>query len=168
MKTSATWSLKKTPLNTPDPTYYTTFEKAHGRIERRTIWTSDELKGYVKFPYAEQVFKVHRTVEFVKSGKFREEVVYGISSLSPNRADAEKLLEYNRGHWEIENRVHYVRDVTFDEDRSQVCIGNGPRVMASLRNLVMSLVRLLEFRYIPDATRYFTMRQEEVLRLLGI
>lgn len=122
----------------------------------------------MKFPHAEQVFKVQRTVEFVKSGKSREEVVYGISSLSPDRADAAQLLDYNRGHWEIENRVHYVRDMTFDEDRSQVRTGNGPRVMASIRNLAMSIFRLLGVRYIPDAIRYFTMRHEELFRLLAI
>ena len=126
------------------------------------------MKGYVRFPYAEQVFKVHREVEYLKSGERREEVVYGISSLSANRADAPRLLEYNRGHWEIENRVHYVRDVTFDEDRSQVRIGKGPRVMASIRNLVMGIFRLLGFQYIPDATRYFAIRHEEVFRLLRI
>jgi len=122
----------------------------------------------VNFPYAEQVFKIHRKVEFLKSGERREEVVYGISSLSPERADAAQLLAYNRGHWEIENRVHYVRDVTFDEDRSQVRVGNGPRVMASLRNLGMGIFRLRGFRYVPDAIRYFTMRHEELFQLLGV
>lgn len=159
----------KTPPNIPaDPTYHTAFDKAHGRIERRTIWTSGELAGYVNFPHAKQVFKVHRQVEYLKSGTAREEIVYGISSLSADRADAAQLLEYNRGHWEIENRVHYVRDTSFDEDRSQVRTGEGPRAMASIRNLAMSIFRLLGFHYIPDATRYFALRHEEVFRLLPV
>jgi hypothetical protein len=154
-------SLKKTPE-------HSTFDKAHGRIERRRIWTSDELKRYVEFPHAEQVFMVERTVEYLRSGKTYQEVAYGISSLSPQAATAAQLLEYNRGHWEIENRVHYVRDVTFDEDRSQVRTAGGPRIMASIRNLAMGIFRMLGFRYIPDAIRYFAMRLQEVFLLLGI
>lgn len=154
-------SLKKTPE-------HSSFDKAHGRIERRRIWTSDELKGYAEFPHAEQFFMVERTVEYLRSGKTRQEVAYGISSLSPQAATAAQLLEYNRGHWEIENRVHYVRDVTFDEDRSQVRTAGGPRIMASIRNLVMGIFRMLGFQYIPDAIRYFAMRLHEVFLLLGI
>lgn len=122
----------------------------------------------MEFPHAEQVFMVERSVEYLKSGKTHHEVAYGISSLSSHRATAAQLLDYNRGHWEIENRVHYVRDVTFDEDRSQVRTAGGPRIMASIRNLVMGIFRLLGFQYIPDAIRYFAMRLQEVLRLLGI
>lgn len=84
-------------------------------------------------------------------------------------ASPERLLGFNRGHWEIENRVHYVRDFTFDEDRSQIRKGNGPHIMASLRNLVISLIRLIgSFKYIPEATRYFTMRLELAFQVLGI
>jgi hypothetical protein len=71
-------------------------------------------------------------------------------------------------HWKSENRVHYVRDVTFDEDRSQVRTAGGPHIMASIRNLVMRIFRLLGFQYIPDAIRYFAMRLQEVFLLLGI
>ena len=102
------------------------------------------------------------------NGKESEETAYGITSLMKEEASAERLLELNRGHWEIENRVHYVRDVTFDEDRSQIRKGNGAHIMASLRNLVISVFRLLGFKYIPDAIRYFTMRLEEALQVLGI
>jgi len=122
----------------------------------------------VKFPHAEQVFKVHREVEYLKSGTRREEIVYRISSLSADRADTAQLLEHNRGHWEIENHLHYVCDVSFDEDRSQVRIGEGPRAMASIRNLAMGIFRLLGFHYIRDATRYSAIRHEEVFRLLPI
>jgi hypothetical protein len=154
-------SLKKTPD-------HSTFDKAHGRLERREIWSSEELREYVEFPHAEQVFMVQRSVESLRTGKTHQEIAYGISSLSAQSATAAQLLEYNRGHWEIENRVHYVRDVTFDEDRSQVRTAGGPRIMASIRNLVMGIFRLLGFQYIPDAIRYFAMRLQEVFRLLGI
>ncbi len=102
------------------------------------------------------------------NGKESEETAYGITSLTKEEASAERLLELNRGHWEIENRIYYVRDVTFDEDRSQIRKGNGPHIMASLRNLVIGIFRLLGFKYIPEAIRYFTMRLEAVFQVLGI
>ena len=154
-------SLKKTPD-------HHTFDKAHGRIEHRSIWVSSELKGYLNFPYADQVFLVERHTEYLRSGKKRTEIAYGISSLSAEQADAKRLLELNRGHWEIENRLHYVRDVSFDEDRSQIHHPVGARLMASIRNLVISIFRLLGFRYVPDAIRYFARRPEQTYQLLGI
>lgn len=143
-------------------------EKAHGRIERRSIWVSSELKGYLNFPHAEQVFTIKRETELLSKGTSREEVVCCVTSLSVEKADAARLLELNRGHWEIENRVHYVRDVTFDEDRSQIRNRGGAHMMASIRNLVISIFRLLGFRYIPDAIRYFARRVEEAFEVIGI
>ncbi len=102
------------------------------------------------------------------NGKIRHDTAYGVTSLTAEQASAQRLLELNRGHWEIENRVHYVRDVTFDEDRSRVRTGNGAQVMASIRNLVISLLRFLGYRYIPDANRYFVYRIPQALSLLGI
>lgn len=111
---------------------------------------------------------VERKTEFLRSGNQRTEIVYGLSSLSAEEAPPARLLDLNRGHWEIENRVHYVRDVSFDEDRSRVRAGSGTRLMASIRNLVISVLRLLGFRYIPQGTRYFAMRIDLALKLLGI
>jgi predicted transposase YbfD/YdcC len=88
------------------------------------------------------VARVERTSQQVTSGKVRTEVVYLVTSLSPEQASPERLLALNRGHWEIENRLHWVRDVTFGEDLSQIRKGSGPRMMATLRNLAISLFRL--------------------------
>lgn len=98
------------------------------------------------------------------------ELAYGVTSLKPEKASAERLLELNRGHWEIENRVHYVRDVTYDEDRCRIRTDNGPRMMASIRNLAISIARMMGFRYIPDANRAFTFcrSRKEVLAVWGI
>jgi hypothetical protein len=73
-----------------------------------------------------------------------------------------------RGHWSIENRLHYVRDVTFDEDRSTVRKGNGAQVMASLRNLAISILRMAGARYIAPALRACARLGLAVLRLIGI
>lgn len=131
------------------------------------IWVSAELKGYVDFPHAEQFFTIERETE-CSNGENRHETVHGISSLTAEQASPNRLLELNRGHWEIENRVHYVRDVSFDEDRSRVRTANGAQVMATLRNLVIAIIRLLGFQYIPDAIRYFCFRLPEALTVLGI
>ena len=111
---------------------------------------------------------IERHTEFVRTGRQRSEIAYGLSSLNADEATPARLLELNRGHWEIENRVHYVRDVSFDEDRSRVRSGTAARLMASIRNLVISILRLLGFRYIPAGIRYFAMRIDRTLELLGI
>src|SRR3990172_6152688 len=113
-----------------DAPHYETTEKGHGRVESRKIWVSTELNDYLDFPYVGQVFCIKRQVYDCKKQSEREETVYGITDLSYEAASPERVLKLNRGHWEIENRSHYVRDVTFDEDRSQVRTQNGPQVMA--------------------------------------
>jgi len=99
----------------------------------------------------------------------RHEIVHGITSHSGTATkDAESLLALTRGHWTIENRLHWVRDVTFDEDRSQVRKGNGPRVMASLRNLAISVLRLAGASSIAKAIRWCARDVARCLRLIGL
>jgi len=95
-------------------------------------------------------------------------MVYGITSLSPQMADPARVLSLNRNHWSIENRVHWVRDVTFDEDRSQVRKKAGPHVMASLRNLAISLLRMAGAKNIARALRSCAWCRNLPLRLIGI
>ena len=102
------------------------------------------------------------------SRKFRIETVHGLSSLSSKRATRARLLALSRGHWTIENRLHWVRDVTFDEDRSRVRKGPGAQVTASLRNLAISLLRLAGARYIAPALRHCARSDSLALRLLGL
>ena len=142
-------------------------EKGHGRLETRKIWTSTDLNDYLDFPYCGQVACIERSREHLKSGKIHTEVAYLITSLSPQKAGPEKLLSISRGHWSIENRSHYVRDVTFDEDRSQVRTQNGPRVMASLRNLAINLLRMRGATNIPQATRAMAAKPYRALSVIG-
>jgi hypothetical protein len=88
------------------------------------------------------------------STKWSTETVYAITSLTVIQAKAADLARFIRGHWGIEDRLHWVRDVTYDEDRSQVRTGNGPRVMASLRNLAIAILRLAGHTSIAAALRY--------------
>jgi len=104
----------------------------------------------------------------VANGKSHKEIVYGITSLSEHKANPEKLLTLIRGHWTIENRLHYVRDVTFDEDRCRIRKGNGAHAMASIRNLVISLLRMAGAKLIPPAIRACSRMGNKVLRFIGI
>ncbi|OGK81975.1 MAG: hypothetical protein A2X36_12420 [Elusimicrobia bacterium GWA2_69_24] len=98
----------------------------------------------------------------------RSEVSYAVSSLPAHTASPARLLELVRGHWAIENRVHYVRDRTFDEDRSQVRKRAAPQLMASLRNLAISLLRLAGATNIAAALRHCSRHGRETRRLIGL
>jgi hypothetical protein len=115
-----------------------------------------------------QVFHLERQVISKKTGEVRAEVVAGVTSLAPERADAARLLALVRGHWHIENHSHWVRDVTFDEDRSQVRCGNIPQVMAALRNTVMGLMRRAGYTNIAATCRRLAAQPALALALIGI
>lgn len=153
---------------TDSPPQHQTTDKGHGRIEVRSIWTSEELNEYLEFPYVRQVFLVRREVTHLGKNKQSSETAYGITSLTPDKADPARMLELNRGQWSIENRLHWVRDVTFDEDRSQIRSGNGPRVMASLRNLAISMLRICGATNIAKTIRWFGFKTHLALRLIGL
>jgi hypothetical protein len=103
-----------------------------------------------------------------KTGEVREETVYGVTSLAPPRGTAAQVLRAERHHWHIENRSHWVRDVTFGEDASQVRTGSIPQVMAALRNTVIGLLRLTGAPNLAAARRYYAANPGAALALLGI
>jgi len=137
-------------------------------LEVRHIWSSTELNGYLDFPYVAQVFVIQRDTTNLVTGEFRSETVYGLTSLSPQKASPARLLALNRSHWAIENGLHWVRDWAFDEDRCRIRRGAGARVMASLRNLVISLLRLAGALNIAAALRFCAHHQLRPLRLIGL
>lgn len=145
-----------------------TVEVGHGRIEQRELTSSDVLAGYSKWPGLQQVFQVARETTEKKSGQGRAEIVYGVTSLPRERASAACLLGLVRGQWMIENRSHWVRDVTFDEDRSQVRSGKVPQVMAAIRNTAIGLLRLAGETNIAAACRRMAAQPEQALALIGI
>lgn len=103
-----------------------------------------------------------------RTGELRSETVYGLSSLTESEANAQQLLTLVRQHWPIENKSHWVRDVTFHEDHSQVRRGRLPHIMATLPNAVISLLRAHGMQQIAKALRRFAARPDEALRLVGI
>jgi len=151
----------------------------HGnRIEERVLRASTALidcyRGYSGsgggeelWPGLGQVLRIERTITNKRTGRTTTEVAYAITSLSPQRATPAQLLKAWREHWHIENKLHWVRDVTFDEDRSTVRAGSIPQVMAALRNLAISLLRLLGATNIAKACRFYAARPAQVLAALG-
>jgi predicted transposase YbfD/YdcC len=79
-----------------------------------------------------------------------------------------RLLDKNRAHWGIENRLHYVRDMTYDEDRSQVRTASRPQAMATIRNLAISILRIAGARNLAKKTRRLNRKSEILLALLGL
>ena len=151
------------------PPAATTTEKGHGRLEIRHLWSSTALNTYLDFPHVGQVFCLSRAVTECATGTTRGETIYGVTSLPPAQASPAWLLALVRAHWTIENRLHWVRDVTFDEDRSQIRRGAGPQVMATLRNLAISLLRIAGAPFIAPALRQAGWAGQAIIfRLLGI
>ena len=141
-------------------------DKGHGRLETRAIKTSDAIQGWDDWADVAQGFCLDREVLYLKSGRRSEERVYGITSLPAVQAGPSDLLSLTRGHWAIENRSHYVRDVTFDEDHSQVRVGSIPQVMAALRNTAIGLMRLAGLGNIAAAARRHAARPREAVALV--
>jgi predicted transposase YbfD/YdcC len=151
----------------------------HGnRIEERILRTSTALVdcysgsgggegGEELWAGLEQVLRIERTVTYKRTGRTSTEIAYAITSLSPQRATPVQLLGAWRGHWHIENKLHWVRDVTFDEDHSTVRTGSIPQMMAALRNVAISLLRLLGATNIAKACRYYAAHPALALTALG-
>lgn len=122
----------------------------------------------MNFPYVKQVFRVERVVCNLDGSNKRREVAYGITSVPAHVGTPAELLHLNRGHWGIENGLHWVRDVTFDEDRCQVRKKAAAQAMASLRNVVIALLRLAGASNIARALRHLARHIEKALRLIGL
>ena len=147
----------------------------HGRrIEERVLRASTALNecyngGYGDdlWPGLGQVLQIKRTITDKRTGRTTSETAYAITSLSPQRATPTQLLVAWRAHWHIENKLHWVRDVTFDEDRSTVRSGRIPQVMAALRNTAIGLLRLLGATNIARACRQLAAQPYLALAALG-
>jgi len=145
-----------------------TLDIGHGRIEHRRLTASSELADYSDWPGLQQIFQLKRTFTHKKTGEQMNEIVYGITSLKKESANPNCLLAYVRQHWHIENKSHWVRDVTFGEDYSQVRCGNIPQVMAALRNTVIGLMRWSGATNISATCRKLAAQPCGALRMIGL
>ena len=153
---SQTWSTRK-------PSYIRR-EKAHGRT---VAWsaTAQPAQAWIGFPHAAQTVRLTRDRHDHATGTKTREHVFIITSLPPAEATAQDIAGYIRGHWGIENRLHWVRDTAYSEDASQIRKGNGAHVMAALRNLAISIHRLAGATNITAALRT-AMRDPRIARQL--
>jgi predicted transposase YbfD/YdcC len=139
----------------------------HGdRAEARTLRASAALNTYLDWPHVGQVCMVVR--EVARKGKASREVAYAVTSLAPDRAPPARLQATWRGHWGIENRLHWVRDVTLGEDKSQVRTGGGPQAMAAVRNTAIAVVRRAGYANVAEGLRHFAAHPDHALALLGL
>jgi predicted transposase YbfD/YdcC len=151
----------------PQDPCHTSDNRGHGRTEHRAL-TVLPAPADLGFPAAAQIARVTRHRTDHTTGKATAETSYLVTSLPATQASPAAIAELLRGHWQIENRLHWVRDVTYREDASRVRTGNAPRVMASLRNLAISALRLAGHTSIATGLRHMARDSNRPLRLLGI
>ena len=134
-----------------------------GRRITRTISACEVPAGF-DFPHIGQVVKIRRTVTTNK--KKTVEIAYLITDLTMVKAQPQAIAAWVQGHWGIENRLHYVRDVTLGEDASRIRTGSGPRVMATLRNLTIAILRAAGHTNIAHGLRHHARNPDRPIKLL--
>jgi predicted transposase YbfD/YdcC len=147
------------------PVAHDTRERGHGRDERRVMKVTAVAAG-LAFPHAAQAIQIVRRRRIRGKKKWSRETVYAVTSLTAVQAGPAGLAAIIRGHWVIEDRLHWVRDMDYDEDRSQVRTASGPRVMAILRNIAITILRLTGHASIAAALRHHARRPERPLRTI--
>jgi predicted transposase YbfD/YdcC len=147
------------------PVAHDTRGRGHGRAERRVMKVTAVAAG-LAFPHAAQAIQIVRRRRISGKKKWSRETIYAITSLTATQASPAELAAIIRGHWMIEDRLHWVRDMDYDEDRSQVRTASSPRVMATLRNLALTILRLAGHASIAAALRHHARRPERPLRTI--
>ena len=143
-----------------------THAKGHGRRESRTVKLTAIAAG-IGFPHARQAIQVTRRTRRGRAARWRTQTVYAITDLDFHDITPAQVADAIRAHWGIENRLHWVRDVTFAEDLSQIRTGNAPAVMATLRNLAISIHRLTGAHNIAAAARHVSRHPARAIRLVA-
>ena len=142
-----------------------TIDKAHGRREHRTVKLTAVTAG-IGFPHAALAPQITRRQRPLSGGRCSVETTHAITDLTAEHTNPAQLADAQRAHWGIENRLHWVRDVTYSEDLSQIRTGHGPAVMATLRNLAISLLRLAGAPTIAAATRHLSRHPGLILPMI--
>lgn len=130
----------------------------------RTLISTTILNDYKDWPGLAQVFRLTR--ERTAAGKKTTEIAYGITSLPRERGDAQRLLSLSRGHWGIENRLHYVRDVTMGEDACRVRKGSAPQILAAVRNVALHILSGVKPKNIAASIRHLAAKPFKAVRLV--
>ena len=146
-----------------------TVNKGHGRIEKRILHTSTMLNNYLKWPGLAQVYRLERQFTWLRKGQVIKrscETEFGVTSLSKTQASPADLLHYRRQHWFIETGLHYRRDVTFKEDATRMTKAAVGRIVATIHNLVISLIKRAGYSNAAKARRWFAGHLDQAFALL--
>lgn len=161
-------SLAWLPCDGPLPVRQAqTCDKGHGRVEVRTLLSRADIAPDLPWPHAAQVLRRTCRRHNLKTGQTSVETTYGVTSLTAAEATPQQLEQLWRAHWTIENRSHYVRDVTLGEDNGQVHVGHAPEVLASLRNALLALLRAQGWSSIAAALRHYGSSVVKAFVLIG-
>ena len=154
-------------LPPPDLTSAETSGKEHGRVETRTLQTTSSLCAYLAphWPGLAQVCRITRT-RWIR-GAESIETVYAITSLAAAVADPARLLALSRSHWGIENRLHYVRDVSYREDQCRTRAGAAPQALAAIRNTALTIIRRLGRKPVEAFEHFAEYRQQALDAAIG-
>ncbi len=141
-------------------------DKGHGRIEERVLFSSSRLADRLEWPYLSQVFVIRSDRLELRTHKRSVKQHYGITSLQPMEADAARLLELTRGHWAIENGLHYRRDVTFKEDACRMKSHRAAEALAVFNNLALGMIRHTGWENVAEARRFYDAYPAQALQLI--
>lgn len=147
------------------PDYSEPLTLAHGRLESRSIWASTALNDYLDFPVVGQVFAIQRYTLNKKTGKETQEMAYGLTSHSPVSANAQQVLEFNRGHWGVESH-HYALDWNWNEDRCTIRTGHGPENITRLRRFATGLIKSISKDTVASTIRKLARNVRQVFDYL--
>lgn len=142
-----------------------TVNKGHGRIESRELTTATLGVEQINWPGVKQVCRIVRTR--TAAGVTSRQVAYAITSVDRDHGDAQTLLRWWRGHWGIENRLHWIRDETFGEDRCRVRRGNAGQVLAGVRNIAINWLRSRKVTQIAAELRQNSWNPQRLFAMLG-
>jgi hypothetical protein len=162
------WFAGPRRLRSLDQRHAKMVNKAHGRIETRLLTATTELNDYLDWPDVQQALMLEKTVIDTKTGEVSFVRRYAVTSSPPEQADPARLLAVWRGHWSIENELHYPRDVWFREDASHIHAGNIPEVMAIFRNTILNLLRTWGYASLKFARECFALNPSKALGLLEL
>lgn len=149
-----------------DLTRAKSLDKGHGRIEERTLSCSSRLADQIAWPSVSQVFCLSREALECRTQKRSCQTCYGITSLVPMEASAERLLELARSHWSVENGLHYRRDVTFKEDSCRMKSHTAAEALAVCNNLTLGLIRHAGWNNVAEARRFYAAHPQQALLLI--
>ncbi len=163
-----TWYFDTPPLPCDRPWQRCdTVEKGHGRLEQRSLTCSDDLDEYLHWPGVQQVIRRACDRVLLKTGAVTHAVTYAVTSL-PGTIASTVVEQLWRGHWTIENQVHYVRDVTMGEDAHQMHAGTAPQALAAFRNALLNTLRAAGWTNIAAALRHYSYSVSAALHFIGV